>query len=130
MWRALFVWFKPNTIIKKEIRCPISADNGIYIASFPTEKDGSGYREYRVIHAQAIENCDYGDEREQDLYRLSYYGDAKVYETEAEAMEEAKRLYSECDICEYGICSLEFDRPLLKDRSSEQAEKELNAMWR
>ena len=32
----------------------MSSDNGIYIGSFPTINGGV---EYRVIHAQAIENC-------------------------------------------------------------------------
>ena len=36
---------------EKEIS--MSADNGIYIGEFPTATDG---KEWRVIHAQAIEN--------------------------------------------------------------------------
>jgi hypothetical protein len=104
----------------------MSADNGIYIGTFPT---ASGGKEFRVIHAQAIENVDYGDEELQDATRILYFGDACPYETEEAALVEATRQYDELmaddffPVCEYGIVSLEpFDRPL-RDWSNEKAKK-------
>ncbi|GIU69158.1 MAG: hypothetical protein KatS3mg002_0394 [Candidatus Woesearchaeota archaeon] len=85
----------------------MSADNGIYITSFPT-KDG---KEWRVIEARAIENC-FDDPRWPqeiiDLYRVMYYIDAERFETEKEARERAWQMYDEVmsrefPILEYGI---------------------------
>lgn len=83
----------------------MSADNGIYIASFP---DG-----YRVIHAQAIEDIDYyppmSDKRKEVL--LNYFGDSPLFDTEKEALKYANELYKEImsddiPILEYGISFL------------------------
>lgn len=34
---------------------------------------------------------------------LDYFGDSKVFKTEAEAFEQAKKLYKEVEWTEYGI---------------------------
>jgi hypothetical protein len=87
----------------------MSADNGIYIAKFPTTTGGV---EYRVTHAQAIENTDYEE------YVRSYFEDAAAFDNVSEAREHAFALEAEiladdyCPILEYGICSLEFPKPL------------------
>ena len=85
----------------------MSADNGIYIAKF---LDG-----YKVIEASAIDNLDFypkGSEENRKEWQ-SYFGKAKTFKTEAEAVHYAYELYRECDICEYGIVNLgegvEFD---------------------
>lgn len=120
----------------------MSSDNGIYIGKF---SKGDGF-EYRVIHAQAIENCDYrfddeppyGKEHEakpesewsdetkmlQDCQRLVYYGESNSF-TKSEALEEAKKLDQEFKFSEYGICEIEYSRPL-PDLTVEQASKILS----
>ena len=98
----------------------MAADNGIYIGVFPTTEG----KEFRVIHAQAIENCDDiafdGTSRTQeevDAYRVMYFGSAKPFKTIEEARTEAWRLHDEImssdfPVLEYGISEIEFTRPL------------------
>lgn len=84
----------------------MSADNGIYIAKFP---DG-----YRVSYASAIENIDYYPEKSENRKKVlkEYFGDSKVYETEIDALAEAREIeksfLDDEDFCylEYGICFL------------------------
>lgn len=117
-------------IPKKEIRCLISADNGCYIGEFPTSNGG---KEWRAIEAQAIDNVDYGTPEEQDHSRVAYFGGAKSFASFAEAYEEAERLYNEVmesfGICEYGICNLVFDRPLIS-KTVKEAEEWLTKHWK
>lgn len=95
----------------------MSADNGIYIGCFPLE----GKTEYRVIHAQAIDNVDYGSPQEQDAMRASYFGGEEVFKTfdKTAAILEAHRMEEEiisddfCSYLEYGVNTLAFDRPLV-----------------
>jgi len=83
----------------------MSADNGIYIGDFA---DG-----YRVIHAQAIENCE-GDDELTDAYIHVYFKDAKVFSFRDDAWAEARRIYDEMSsdedifILEYGISEITF----------------------
>lgn len=103
----------------------MSADNGIYIGKFPLV-DG-GY-EYRVIEAQGIENCDYGDDRKiQDLTRVIYYKGSRVavFYRENYAWKWARELAEDYSILEYGISLIEYDRPLLSI-SPEDANEELS----
>lgn len=93
----------------------MSADNGIYIGRFPTADGGM---EYRVIHAQAIENVDYGTEEEQDLYRVLYFGSdsthpPSVFTSRDEAYDYAHLIAEGYDILEYGVSELTFSRPLI-----------------
>lgn len=107
----------------------MSSDNGVYIGSFPlTDKSGAAVVEYRVIDAQAIENCDFGDIEEQDNTRVCYYSKAPVFATLEEAEKEADRLLALEDICEYGICYIEYDRPLI-NKSVEEAGEWLDEKW-
>lgn len=85
----------------------MSADNGIYIGVF---KDG----ERRVIEAQAIENIDY-PESENASAIVDYFGNAKVFHTTGEALEEACRMETEIansdfPILEYGISTILFSK--------------------
>lgn len=95
----------------------MSADNGIYIAKFPRMNGTPGF-EYRVIHAQAIENCDYGTPEQQDAYRWSYFGKETAYFDKDEAALEANKMADEEEaegyFLEYGVCHLDFDRPLVR----------------
>lgn len=109
----------------------MSADNGIYITSFPT-KDGG--KEWRVIETTAIENTFDSARLPQeitDLYRAVYYADAKKFKTEKEALEEAWKRYnnimsSDFPVLEHGISKIEFDRPL-PEMTREEASKKLYA---
>ena len=84
----------------------MSADNGVYIGRFA---DG----EFRVIHAQAIDNLWYPD-GENATYIYSYYKDGKVFWNRKEARDYAFTLADEimdddfCSILEYGVSELEF----------------------
>lgn len=88
----------------------MSADNGIYIAKFPTKQCGE---EYRVTHATAIENVDY------DEYVRDYFENEPTFDTLTEALEYASALETKiladdfCPILEYGVCVLQpFPKPL------------------
>jgi len=94
----------------------MSADNGIYILKSP-KCDGDGF-EYRVTHAQAIENIEwnvppgeFNDEMLQD-----YFGKCEIL-TEEEARKEAFAMEEDilsdgfCPILEYGISTIEMHRP-------------------
>jgi hypothetical protein len=115
----------------------MSADNGIYIGEFPI----ADRKEWRVIHAQAIENCDddsgyYPPALPQyitDLYRVLYWGASMVFDTIEQAREEAWTIDDEMRkgdfyILEYGICFIEYDRPLL-DMEYGLASTLLDAYW-
>lgn len=88
----------------------MSADNGIYILKSPK---GDGF-EFRIIHAQAIENIEYEPDREgyntQELKR--YFGKAKVFDNKEGAWKLAFEIEQDilsddfCPILEYGISSI------------------------
>lgn len=107
----------------------MSADNCIAVGEFPTKGGG---KEYRVIHAQAVENLDYGTQEMQDYTRVAYFGDATSFKGELEAMVEAERLAEEvinsAGVLEYGIQMFFFDRPLL-NVSMEEADEWLRKKW-
>ncbi len=106
----------------------MSTDNGIYVGSFPI----LGGKEYRVIEGMAIDNLDYGTIEEQDNTRVCYFGAAKIFATEEEAMKEATRKYKECmsgyGVCEYGICLIDMDRPLI-NKTVIEADAWLKERW-
>lgn len=82
----------------------MSADNGVYILRTKGP-------EFRVVHAQAIDNIDY--DPPQDLsfnpdVVLDYFGQSKVYKSEAEALLAARQIQKGLPICEYGICTLDY----------------------
>ena len=90
----------------------MSADNGIYIAEFP----GKRGPEYRVIHAQAIENCDaLSDPIEwAHAYRALYFGDAMVHYDKVTALMEASTLFTlHGPYIEYGIQHIRYDEPFV-----------------
>ena len=84
----------------------MSADNGIYIFLSDTEKGP----EYRVSHAQAIDNI-YG---EWDVDRAKYKGDipaireafsdSEVFYTLNEALDKAEEIENDVGYTEDGIC--------------------------
>lgn len=95
----------------------MSADNGIYVAEFPT---ANGNVEYRVGYGSAIDNCELdfmplGEKRTQleDAYRAFWFRDSEVFTDHDKAVSHAYKLESEYENweLEYGVCSLKFDRP-------------------
>jgi len=115
----------------------MSADNGIYIARFV---GSDGNYEYRVAHAQAIENCDYSDRYPKqfiDATRVLYFGDSKVYKSHEEALERAREIERELVdedpyemfYIEYGICDVCYDTPF-PDMSMEEANRIVDEFWR
>ena len=95
----------------------MSSDNGIYFLKSPKE-DGTGF-EYRVIHAQVIDNIYYNDkihkyndnDNPDPKTLVEYFGDCKPL-TKKQANEMASKMYKEimeddCPILEYGIVPLE-----------------------
>ena len=104
----------------------ISADNGIYIAEFPTLDGG---REWRVIHAQAIGNLDYYPEGSAEEAReiVRYYGNAEPYSTVDEASKRAFEIQDDYGWTEYGVCMLmPFEHPMevYRNRASACPENE------
>jgi hypothetical protein len=98
----------------------MSSDNGIYVARFPKN---DGY-EWRVSLANAIDNCDLSwmnnPTATEDAYRFLYFGTKKSFASAEEAFVYAVKLSSGTRT-EYGVCALEFDRPLV-EMTIEQAE--------
>jgi hypothetical protein len=100
----------------------MSADNGIYIGRFPKAENSSEF-EFRVIHAQAIDNIYFfNNEEERQQHRgenprgiVEYFGEAEVLD-EKDARQKAFDLEQGIEdddfgILEYGISSLAFSKP-------------------
>jgi hypothetical protein len=101
----------------------MSADNGIYLLETPAVK-GSKKKEYRVIHAQAIdniywdENCPNNNNSEGNPSQVvAYFGNTTAF-NDAEtawgyAREIEKKILSDdyCPILEYGISSIKLPHP-------------------
>lgn len=111
----------------------MSADNGIYIAKFPVD---DSYFEYRVVEAQNIEDCfpnEATPENVTDATVVKVFGNCKVFMSENKAHAHAQKLYdkvmaSECPIVEYGVCGIEFKKPIA-DMSICRAEAILNNFY-
>jgi hypothetical protein len=97
----------------------MSADNGIYVFVSPT----STGREYRVAHAQAIDNIDYFEEGtpECEAMEVVYFGSAKICKSHNEAMEEAINELKKVPFTEYGISFLPESKRSFPTMSLEEA---------
>ena len=86
----------------------MSADNGIYIGWF-------GEKEFRVIHAQAIDNVFYPSGENAESI-VDYFGGGAVFDNLDAAQKKAFALEEEimsddfCPILEYGISTLKFSK--------------------
>ena len=99
----------------------MSADNGIYIGRFPTGVDENF--EYRVAHAQAIDNTSWQDHmrwrkcneefaREQANESICLvFGGCEVFTSETKAIKEANKIHDIIQWVEYGVSILVFDKP-------------------
>jgi hypothetical protein len=113
----------------------MSADNTIAIGWFPTLEGGV---EFRVIHAQAIENtedCPVVPNELTDSYIVSYYHSSEVYTNEDDANKRAVEIYKDVmnddsgmAYIEYGIQIIEYPRPFPK-MTVEEANKYQDEYW-
>lgn len=89
----------------------MSSDNGLYILA---TRGKLMFPEYRVTHAQAIENINWNpDESGFNLLTLwQYFKDSNVYFERDKAWSKARAMHNEimeddyCPIVEYGICEI------------------------
>lgn len=88
----------------------MSADNGVYIVRFLVSAS-IGLFEWRVAEMQNVEDLNHPEIGE--FFRVVTFGNKVTFCTSQLAAEEARRIYSSLDICEYGIQTLHFDKPLL-----------------
>ncbi len=108
----------------------MSADNGVYIGRFKhvecsrplVDERGAYYDiedgyEYRVAHAQAIENCDYNSGFDSDIpkevidaYRVLTYGSVPIFTDKDSAYRQAQEL-AKLQPTEYGISEIHYDVP-------------------
>lgn len=94
----------------------MSADNGIYILVTPISglQNGANTQQFRVAHAQAIDNLDYEVPDGWDLdptQVVAYFHDAQIRWTASEALLLAASMMTDLPICEYGIQIIEAKRP-------------------
>lgn len=95
----------------------MSADNGVYILETP----GDMGPEYRVAHAQAIENLTYGDPDGNEEYMVILFGKSKIHSSFGDALKEASDVADEiladpiCPILEYGICDIKLSKRFPKE---------------
>lgn len=104
----------------------MSADNGIYIAEFPTLDDG---REWRVCVAAAIENLDYYPEGSPEEAReiVRYYGNVQPLSSLDAACKKAFELQDDYGYTEYGVCRLpafEYPMEVYRNRACPETEQE------
>lgn len=111
----------------------MSADNGVYIL---VTKGNRGKKEYRVSHAQAVENLWYEPDHPQGSrdglntkYAHLLFGKSRVFTDMKLARGYAERIYDEWmgdfGIVEYGITTLDFSRVRFP-RMSEEPQEELH----
>lgn len=105
----------------------MSADNGIYIGWF-------GDKEFRVIHAQAIDTVYYPN-GENAVQIVIYFGEAAVFDSLEAAQKEAFRMEDEimnndfCPILEYGISTLKFSKTFEEYTKEAEEQKKFEASY-
>ena len=87
----------------------MSADNGVYILKTPDGKNGF---EYRVVHAQAIDNIYWEHPDGNPEQVVNYFGKCQVFKNGSDAFNKANDLVKEiisdefCPILEYGVSQI------------------------
>src|SRR3990172_8861301 len=107
----------------------MSADNCVAILKTPYEQNGF---EYRVTHAQAIENIHYKHEDGNPEQIVNYFGQCVPFVNENEAIKFAQKMADEilsdyfCPILEYGICQIDLPHPFsyYVEKNKQNKEKE------
>src|SRR5882762_7171151 len=97
----------------------MSADNGVYILRTPAP-DRDGF-EFRVAHAQAIENAEWPVQAEADEYIVATFGDSWVFSRRGRAKAVAHLIHDEIVASgwytEYGVQVIDVDRPFPRQRA-------------
>lgn len=96
----------------------MSADNGVYIAKFP-----SGYR---VAYGSAIENVSYypeGSEERKEQLKL-YFGKSEIIKEEKDAILHAHELAKQYEYLEYGVSFIGEFEEFLEVEVDEEPKKE------
>lgn len=99
----------------------MSADNTIAVLKTPAPggKPGEDF-EFRVIHAQAIENIYHTDlEWHPEDFNISgnpkeivkYFGDCEVFLNHHDVWKQAQKMMKDLSYVEYGINQFEFEKP-------------------
>lgn len=103
----------------------MSADNGIYLIETPIA-EGSKEKEYRVKHAQAIDNIYWDEDKYYPDHHnpegnpsqvVAYFGECEVFTNLDDAWKLARKMEEEilsddyCPILEYGISSIKLPHP-------------------
>lgn len=82
----------------------MSADNSIIIGCFPNE--------FRVIHAQAVENLSYEPDDEDGFSAvqvINYFNTgARIFGSKEQALVAAHRMAEDCETLEYGVSTIKF----------------------
>jgi hypothetical protein len=117
----------------------MSADNGVYILETLAPNSG---KEYRVIHAQAIENIFYfnpergyiqGDEGD-DVELVLYFGNSEIFHSEDDAWHESLKMADEIEnddwggYLEYGISAIRLNK-VFPTMTQEEAKQKYDARW-
>lgn len=94
----------------------MSADNGIYILQTPHYTGDKNNFDYRVIHAQAIENIFFENKDGNSMEVIKYFGKAEVFDNHKKAMEKAREMEKEIfdssfPVLEYGISTITLKYP-------------------
>lgn len=107
----------------------MSSDNGIYILKTKHPKDESKF-EFRVIHAQAIENIYWDAKLGKETFSevvpeeaASYFGQAEVFTNASAADMHASNLADECTYLEYGIRTLDHSDWVFEHFTDDELEK-------
>lgn len=111
----------------------MSADNGIYILESVA---ADGRSEFRVAHAQAIENANYippgfSPERDRQFWNLEYtwaiWHRSPIFHDKDTAFKKAYEIRNTLDICEYGVCLEYMPRPFPTDDEAMEFAKRAEA---
>lgn len=102
----------------------MSSDNGVYILPSPKKNGGL---EYRVVHAQAIENIDYPGLEEP--YEIMYFNRSETFDDREEAIKVAHQIAKHINPLEYGVQILPEREHYFPEMTEDEAKLKLNMSW-
>ena len=116
----------------------MSADNGIYVLECKTAE---GVTEFRVAHAQNIEDTNYIPlgtipARGRQFWNLAHVWDvwhrSQVFHDKNTVFSKAYEMEGELDVCEYGVCHEYMSRPFPTEQEAKEfaaQAKAAEALW-
>lgn len=93
----------------------MSADNGVYVLKSPSSLP-NGNDEYRVAHAQAIENLQTTDEKFSRDWEHETFNPSPVYFNKDEAILAAHKIAETIEVLEYGVRIIHMDHAFPQGR--------------